>query len=113
LLLEDRDGRDIEPGDIVCYPDLSGTIVAHRVIGVRADRLLVRGDAFHRPEEIEPGAVIYRVVRVEHRLFSYDTDGAVGEAVKRLVVRHPALHRVLYRAARTANDVRRSLFRRG
>ena len=81
---------EVRKGDVVCYIGEDGASIAHRVTRkVREGTgfvLRTRGDA-QRVEEQVPGEAVMSVVRrVEHRLFSYDTDGPIGRAIARIAL---------------------------
>jgi uncharacterized protein (UPF0248 family) len=80
----------IQKGDVVCYIGEGRLAVAHRVVSVAEvggrTTLSTRGDAQSGEERVPAEAVLSVVRRVEHRLFSYDTDGPVGRAFARIAL---------------------------
>jgi len=74
--------EQIRKGDVICYVGKGAFGVAHRVVNTAEIdgrmTLSTRGDAQSGEEVVPTEAVIAVVRRVEHRLFSYDTDGPVG-----------------------------------
>jgi len=51
-------------GDILVFPYKNNTLLAHRLVGERAGRLLCKGDNAFRVEDIEPDAVLGKVTAV-------------------------------------------------
>lgn len=81
---------EIRDGDVVCYLGEGGRSVAHRVVGRGRSGVAIvlrtRGDAGGGEEQVPGDAVLYVVRRVEHRLFAYDTEGAIGRAIARIAL---------------------------
>lgn len=90
LSVETADIQALKAGDVVCYPSIDGEIVAHRVIRMierNGQKLfLIKGDSSKNGEEIPSSAIAYRVYRVEHRRFSYETDGVIGKIIAILAI---------------------------
>ena len=87
----------IRLGDIVCYPNAAGEMVAHRIVGLQrkdmgAIEYRVRGDAQAQEEVVPASAVAYVVTGVNYRGLRYDPRGRVGRRLALLAVeRGPAL----------------------
>ncbi|MDD5305889.1 MAG: hypothetical protein PHU25_01075 [Deltaproteobacteria bacterium] len=81
---------DLRPGDVACYIGQGSAVVAHRVVstvgGEGNGTLVVKGDSQPTPETLPKSAVMYRVLRVENRFISYDTDGMMGRALARMAL---------------------------
>jgi hypothetical protein len=77
-------------GDVVCYVGQGAVVVAHRVVrglmGSAGDGLVVKGDSQSQEETLPASAVMYRVLRVERGLLSYETDGIVGRTFAHLAL---------------------------
>ena len=110
LHLRTRGTRAIRIGDIVCHPDRTGQLVAHRVRSVSNDGnrtwLTTRGDALEQEERLPSEAIAWVVERVEHRWLRYDTGGLLGRTLSRVAIRHRALHRAATLAARALRRAR-------
>ncbi len=82
LRIESVSVERIRKGDVICYIGNGALGVAHRVVNVTEvdgrTILSTRSDAQSNEEPVPAEAVISVVRRVEHRLFSYDTDGPIG-----------------------------------
>ncbi|MCP4603973.1 MAG: hypothetical protein GY847_26205 [Proteobacteria bacterium] len=75
----------IQKGDVVCYIGGNASGVVHRVTRkIESDTgtaLFTRGDAQDSEEEVPQESVVSIVRRVEHWLFSYDTDSTIGRII--------------------------------
>lgn len=53
---------DYKPGDILVFPYKYGELLVHRYVGKQSGRILCKGDNAFRLEDIEPEAVLGKVV---------------------------------------------------
>lgn len=67
VLVAPAAGAELRVGDVVCYETPPGTLVLHRVIGRRGERLVTKGDALTSTDVISRARVLGRVVAVERR----------------------------------------------
>jgi signal transduction histidine kinase len=99
-------------GDIVAYPGTGDlrALVAHRVVRVEqvagATWYVTRGDAQHHEEVIPECAIAYVVTRVNHRAFTYATNGTVGRVLARIALQHGIALRLATTFARVAVELR-------
>ena len=116
LGLRPRGERAVETGDIVCYPGSRGEVVAHRVLARRpafcataqGPVWITRGDALRGEEHVAESAIAWVVDQVEHRGFSYRTDGLIGRLCARIAVRRGALYFACTHLAHLAVRLRRA-----
>lgn len=115
LALVRRDERAVTVGDVVCFPNAEGAIVAHRVVACAASHAdqtcgpswIVRGDAIGAAELVPDAAIAWIVTHVRRGRVRYRTDGALGVWLARVAVRRGATYRACHRLARVAVWLRR------
>jgi signal peptidase I len=77
LIIQEKESPSfyIQIGDIVAFEDLTGKVIAHRVIGINGDKYLVKGDNLVEPDGfIKYDDIIGKVVKVVRR------DNLIGRA---------------------------------
>jgi len=89
LRVREAEAEEVLAGDVLCYVEQQAP-VAHRVIGIReTESGLIydtRGDASDIIKEIPSTAAVYIIEEVEHPLFRYRTDSALGRMIAQSAV---------------------------
>jgi hypothetical protein len=119
LYVDSARPEDLRPGDVACYLGKGNVVVAHRVVcgpSENGEDLIVKGDSQPEPENLPRSAVMYKVMRVEHRFLSYDTDGILGSSLARMALSNGRIARGLQKAMLAGISlavVLRGILRRG
>ncbi len=100
---------DIRVGDIICYLGEDAPVIAHRVVSVEQEGgdtlFLTRGDARGEVTLVRPREVVGVVRRVHQPLFSYRTNGLVGQLFRWFALRDDTISRRLKQLSRKLFEV--------